>query len=97
MVSKGKQTMAEPVLLLGFIISILYGSLFHLWRGGGPARLLYYLILSVSGFWAGHFIATYFNLTFDSLGQIHLGSASLGSVLFLIGGYWLAPRSTKKV
>lgn len=89
--------MAEPVLLLGLIISILYGSLFHLWRGGGPARLLYYLILSVLGFWAGHFLASYLDLRFDSLGQIHLGTASLGSLLFLIGGYWLAPGRTNKV
>lgn len=88
--------MVEPMLLLGIIISILYGSLFHLWRGGGPGRLLYYLILSLLGFWAGHFIAAYFNFSFDSLGQIHLGSASLGSLLFLIGGYWLAPGKTQK-
>jgi hypothetical protein len=83
--------MAAPTLLLGLIISILYGSLFHLWRGGGPGRLLYYLTLSILGFWVGHFLANYFGLSFDRLGQIHLGSASLGSLLFLIGGYWLAP------
>lgn len=83
--------MAPPTLLLGLIISILYGSLFHLWRGGGPGRLLYFLILSVLGFWIGHLLANYFSLSFDSLGQIHLGSASVGSLLFLLGGYWLAP------
>lgn len=84
--------MATPTLLLGVIISILYGSLFHLWRGGGPGRLLFYLILSLLGFWAGHFIANYFSLSFDTLGQIHLGSASLGSLIFLLAGMWLAPK-----
>jgi hypothetical protein len=87
--------MSPPTLLLGLIISILYGSLFHLWRGGGPGRLLYYLILSILGFGAGHILANYFALSFDRLGQIHLGSASLGSLLFLLGGNWLAPGKIK--
>jgi uncharacterized membrane protein YeaQ/YmgE (transglycosylase-associated protein family) len=83
--------MSPPTLLLGLIISILYGSLFHLWRGGGPGRLLYYLVLSVLGFWVGHFLASHFALSFDTLGEIHLGSASIGSLVFLLVGYWLVP------
>lgn len=82
--------MSTPMLLLGLILSTLYGALFHLWRGGGPARLLLYLVLGWAGFWAGHFLAAHLGWSFDSLGQLHLGSASVGSALFLGVGHWLS-------
>ncbi len=82
--------MSTPMLLLGLIISTLFGALFHLWRGGGSGRLLLYLILSWVGFWAGHLLAAQLGWTFDRLGQLHLGSASLGALLFLGVGYWLS-------
>jgi hypothetical protein len=82
--------MSSPGLLIGFVLSTLYGAIFHLWRGGGSGRLLLYLILSWAGFWAGHFIAEYFDFTFDRLGELHLGAATIGSLLFLGVGYWLS-------
>ncbi|MBN2147839.1 MAG: hypothetical protein JW726_10640 [Anaerolineales bacterium] len=82
--------MSTPMLLLGFILSTLYGAIFHLWRGGGAGRLLFYLILSWIGFWAGHLIANALGWTFDSVGQLHLGSATLASAIFLGVGYWLS-------
>jgi hypothetical protein len=82
--------MFSPTLLLGLILSTLYGALFHFWRGGGAGRLLLYLILSWAGFWAGHLTASYFGLTFDKLGELHIGMATAGSVLFLGVGYWLS-------
>jgi hypothetical protein len=48
------------------------------------------LILSWVGFWAGHLIASRLEWTFDTLGQLHLGTATLGSLLFLFVGYWLS-------
>ena len=82
--------MSTPVLLLGMIVSTLYGAAFHLWRGGKAGRLLLYLVLSWVGFWAGHLIASLLGWTFDALGQLHLGTATLGSLLFLFVGYWLS-------
>jgi uncharacterized membrane protein YeaQ/YmgE (transglycosylase-associated protein family) len=82
--------MSIPTLFLGLILSTLYGALFHLWRGGNAGRLLLYLLLSWIGFWLGQFIANYFNFSFDALGQLHLLFATLGSLIFLAIGYWLA-------
>ena len=56
--------MSAATLLLGSIIAILVGAVFHLWRGGKAGRLLLYLILSIVGFWAGHFAATLLNWNF---------------------------------
>ena len=82
--------MSIPTLFLGLILSTLYGALFHLWRGGNAGRLLLYLILSWIGFWLGQLIGNYLNLSFDTLGQLHLMFATLGSLIFLAIGYWLS-------
>jgi uncharacterized membrane protein YeaQ/YmgE (transglycosylase-associated protein family) len=82
--------MSIPTLFLGLILSTTYGALFHLWRGGNAGRLLLYLILAWIGFWLGQFIGNYLKLTFDTLGQLHLVSATLGSLIFLAIGYWLS-------
>lgn len=82
--------MTFPSLVLGTVLSTLYGAFFHLLRGGGIGRLLLYLILGWVGFWAGHALADHFAWTFDSVGSLHLGSATILSFIFLIAGYWLS-------
>ena len=81
--------MSIPTLFLGLVLSTLYGSLFHIWRGGNAGRLLYYLVLAWIGFWLGHLIGNFLNVSFDTIGQLHFVFATLGSVIFLGIGYWL--------
>ena len=83
--------MSIPTLFLGLILSTLYGALFHLWRGGNAGRLLLYLILSWIGFWIGQLIGNLLNVSFDTLGQLHLLFATLGSLIFLAIGYLAQP------
>jgi len=82
--------MSTATLLLGTVISILLGAIFHLWRGGKAGRLLLYLILSIAGFWIGQWIANLLQLDFDKLGQLHIAFGILGSLLILFLGYWLS-------
>ncbi len=82
--------MTLPSLLLGLIISSLIGALFHLWRGGGPGRLLLYLLLAWIGFWGGHIVGAMRSWTFLSLGPLRLGMAAVGSLITLSFGYWLS-------
>jgi len=89
--------MSLPGLILGIIISILYGAIFHFWRGGGGIRLILYLILSISGFWTGQFVAAKYNFIFLSLGSLHLGFASICSIIFLSIGHWLSLAQTERV
>jgi hypothetical protein len=77
-------------LILGIILSTLYGAIFHFLRGGGSGRFILYLVLSWTGFLAGHYIAAFINISFDKLGELHIGFASLGSFIFLLIGYWLS-------
>ena len=82
--------MTIPSIFIGLLISSLFGALFHLWRGGGPGRLLLYLILAWLGFWGGHALGARWEWDFFNLGPLHLGMASLGSMITLGIGYWLS-------
>jgi len=82
--------MNTPILLLGFVISTLYGAAFHFWRGGSLKRLLLYISLSWMGFLVGHFVGGMLNYSLWSIGVLHAGMATAGSFLFLLIGYWLS-------
>jgi uncharacterized membrane protein YeaQ/YmgE (transglycosylase-associated protein family) len=82
--------MTLPAFIFGVVLSSFYGAAFHFWRGGGLGRLVLYLILGWAGFWTGHLVAAYLKWSFDSLGALHFGSATVGAVAFLAFGYWLS-------
>ena len=82
--------MSTATLLLGVVIAILFGSLFHLWRGGKAGRLVLYLFFSTAGLWSGHFIEAALNWDFDKLWQLHLAFGIQGSLLFILIGNWLS-------
>ncbi len=82
--------MPLPSILLGLLIALLIGSLFHLIRGGGGWRLLLYLVLSPIGFVLGHFVGEWRNWFFFPVGSLNLGMEIIGSIVFLIFGDWLS-------
>jgi hypothetical protein len=82
--------MTLPSIILDLIFSLLIGALFHLWRDGGPRRLLLYLTLSVVGFIAGQWFGVWRNWIIFPIGPLDLGLAALGSFVFLGIGYWLS-------
>ena len=79
-----------PILLLGFVISTLYGALFHFWKGGSIYKLVLLLVLAWVGFWVGQIVGGYFDLSFWRIGILNTGMATLGSAVFLFVGYWLS-------
>ena len=82
--------MTLPSIILGLIISLLIGALFHLWRDGGLGRLMFYLTLSVVGFAGGQWIGVWRNWILFLVGPLDLGPAALGSFVILGDGYWLS-------
>ncbi len=82
--------MTLPALAIGLLFSLLIGALFHVLLDGGGARLVLYLVLSLAGFFAGHFAGGVLNLDLLPLGPLNLGTAILGSLLFLGVGHWLS-------
>lgn len=82
--------MTAPALMFGALLATLLGTLFHVWRGGGPGKLLLYCLISWAGFWAGHVLGNWFGWRIANLGPLNLGMAVLGALAALALGYWLS-------
>jgi hypothetical protein len=82
--------MTLPSILLGVVLSTLYGAAFHLLRGGSFGRLILYIVLSWVGFWTGHIFAQLMAWSFVRVGALEAGFATLGSLLTIGAGYWLS-------
>ena len=82
--------MTLPAVIFGIITSTLYGSVFHLIRGGNLGRLILFIILGWLGFWIGNFTAEWLGWEFLSVGPRHLGVATIFSWLFMIIGAWIS-------
>jgi uncharacterized membrane protein YeaQ/YmgE (transglycosylase-associated protein family) len=89
--------MTIPSLLIGLLISTLYGALFHIWRGGGLGRLFLFILLGWVGFWGGQVLGDVLGWTFLPLGPLNLGLATLGSLLVLLVGSWLSMIEVSRV
>ena len=89
-------TMTLPSLLFALLIATLFGSLYHLIRGGGFWRFMLYLGLSVLGFVAGHLVGLWQGWTLLPLGSLNLGMSSLGSLIVLVIGDWLSRIEPKE-
>jgi hypothetical protein len=83
-------------LVLGFLLSTIYGAVFHLLLGGPPRKLLLYVVASWVGFAAGHFIGDLLGIEALKLGAIHLLAASVGSWIALILSWILSGRGTRR-
>lgn len=93
----GKLTMTIPSLLFALLIALGLGALYHFVRGGGAAHLLAYLLMSVLGFAAGHFVALWRGWALFQFGPLNLGPEVVGALLFLALADWLIhlpPRTT---
>ena len=86
--------MTLPALLFALLLTLLYGAVYHLIRGGGFWRLLLYFSLSMIGFIAGHLFGLWRGWIFLPLGALNFGLSSLGSILFLLLGDWLSRIET---
>ncbi len=82
-------------LVLGFLLSTVYGAVFHLLIGGPPRKLLLYVLSSWVGFTLGHFVGDLLGIEALKMGAIHLLAASIGSWLALILSWFLSTRNPR--
>lgn len=78
-----------PAILLGLVVASLLGAAYHLWRGGGPVRIVFYLLMAWLGFAAGTFVAHLRGWALWEIGQVDVGFGALGALLILGLGDWL--------
>ena len=75
--------MPLPPILLGVVLGLLYGSVFHLVRGGSFRKLLVFLVLAQLGFWGGLWLGQYMKWSLWPVGVLDAGTGTLGSVALL--------------
>ena len=82
--------MTTPAYLISIILATLYGTVFHLYKGGDASRILLYVVSSWMGFIIGHNVSQIVGASIYSIGPLNAGMASLGSGLALFLAHWLA-------
>ncbi len=82
--------MTIPSLVLGLVVAVLVGSLFHLFLGGGLGRFFLYIFLSVIGFALGQWLGDVKHWVLFPIGTLDLGMGMIGSLVFLVVGFWFS-------
>ena len=78
--------MTLPGILFGILISILLGAVFHLWKDGGFMKLLFYIGLSVVGFWGRSHPGELSALVFLVLGSVKIWNGLVWLYCFPLPG-----------
>ncbi len=78
--------MPIPTILVGVLLSTLYGALFHFIRGGSTRILFLNLVLAWAGFWAGDSLGWYMNWTFGAVGVLNAGMGTVVALVLLLFG-----------
>jgi hypothetical protein len=73
-----------PALLLGFLLSLGYASLFHLWGGHTIRDLFVYVVMACLGFAIGQLIGLFIQAPLLRVGPLHLLEATLGAWAALV-------------
>jgi hypothetical protein len=73
-----------PTLLLLAILAVATGLIYHLWRGGGFARLPLSIIAAGIGIAIGQVVSQFFGWRLILLGEVHLVEALIGGILVLV-------------
>jgi hypothetical protein len=80
----------SPTLWLSIMLSLTYSALFYAWRGGGWRQLGRDLLAGLAGFGAGQAAGALLEIDWLLIGQMRLFTGTLGSLVALFLGRWLA-------
>lgn len=82
--------MTTPNLLLGSLIALIIGLVFHIIRGGSFSRLLIHMVTAVIAFFLGHFVGEWINWHLWRYGTLNLFPALLAVLVGLFATTILA-------
>ena len=83
--------MTIPAIIFGIVLSSIYGTAFHFWKGGSLNKLIFYVVLAWLGFWAGHFIGGWIGWSFAAVGPLNTGQNQLARGAALARGRLVQP------
>jgi hypothetical protein len=74
----------SPTILLLAILAVATGLIYHLWRGGGFARLILSIVAAGIGIAIGQVVSQLSGWRLIMLGEVHLVQALIGGLLVLV-------------
>jgi hypothetical protein len=78
-----------PVIAILLILSVVYGSIFHLIKGKGWRDLGVFILVAFLGFTMGQLIGVLLQLDVLKLGQVHLVEGTIFAWLLMLAFVWL--------
>ena len=78
--------MPNPTIVFGILISTLYGTIYHLLRGGTTRTMLGILMLAWAGFWLGDVLGSLIGWSFFWVGNLNAGMGTISSFVFMLAG-----------
>ena len=82
--------MTFPAILFSIIMASLYGSIFHIIKGGNLFTLFIYVLVSNIGFFGGQYLAGLIGISLFPLGTINFGVGTISSIGILLIGGWVS-------
>ncbi|MEW5717351.1 MAG: hypothetical protein AB1817_01870 [Chloroflexota bacterium] len=72
-----------PSFVFGFVLASLYGLAFYVIFGRGWLRLIFYWLVSIGGFFLGHWVAGLLGLAIFNIGELRVIEGTVASWLGL--------------
>ncbi len=74
----------SPTILFIAILAVATGLIYHLWRGGGFARLILSIVAAGIGMAIGQVVSQFFGWRLIVLGEVQLIPVLIGGLLALV-------------
>ena len=78
-----------PAIIITLILPILYGTIFHLWKGKTWRDMASYILVAWAGFIIGQISGVFLQLDVLKLGQVHVIEGTLFAWLLMLAFAWL--------
>lgn len=82
--------MTLPSIFFGWLLSSIFGLVFHLIRGGRLPRLFLYLLTAWVAFFAGHIAGEWLDWHLARIGPLNIFPAVMATIVGLIAASILA-------
>lgn len=78
-----------PAIVIILILSVLYGALFHLWKGKTWLDMGSLILVALAGFIIGQLLGVFLQLDVLKLGQVHIVEGTIFAWLAMLAFVWL--------
>lgn len=82
------QFIPSPSLVLILLLAIIYGALFHLWKGRSWRDLALFIVVAIIGMGLGQLLGPVLGLNLARMGPTYLLEGTVLAWLFMLAAAW---------